>query len=90
MEIQGEGPTAVTTALSSPFNWVSVNGETGEEVPLADVDAYAAAIDRLLSDDHLRARYAEAGHKRVQEMFTCDKSVEEARKALHELTDKRP
>ena len=78
------------TLVGSGVNWVSVNGETGEEVPLADIDAYAAAIDRLLSDDHLRARYAEAGHKRVQEMFTCDKSVEEARKALHELTDKHP
>ena len=73
------------TLVGSGVNWVSINGETGEEVPLADVDAYAAAIDRLLADDRLRERYAEAGRKRVAQLFTCDKSVEEARKAFNTL-----
>ena len=75
------------TLVGSGVNWVSINGETGEEVPLADVDAYAAAIDRLLADDQLRESYAEAGRKRVAQLFTCDKSVEEARKAIRSLLD---
>ena len=73
------------TLVGSGVNWVSVKGKTGEEVPLADIDAYAGAIDKLLADDALRTRYAEAGRRRVAEMFTCDKSVEEARKALTAL-----
>lgn len=75
------------TLVGSGVNWVSIKGETGEEVPLGDVDAYADAIDRLLADDQLRSRYAEAGRKRVTELFTCDKSVEEAREAIRMLLD---
>ena len=75
------------TLVGSGVNWVSIKGETGEEVPLGDIDAYAEAIDKLLVDDKLRDRYAEAGRKRVAEMFTCDRSVEEARKALDALLD---
>ena len=66
------------TIEGSGVNWVSIKGETGEEVPLGDVQAYAEAIDRLLSDNQLRQRYAMAGKVRIEQMYTCDQSNKEA------------
>ena len=60
----------------SGVNWVSLNGETGLEVANRDIAAYAAAIDKLLSDDELRQSLAEKAHKRVLEKFTVEKEVE--------------
>lgn len=57
------------TIKGSGVNWVSLNGVTGEEVPLDDVKAYAEAIDRLLSDDALRTQYANAAHERAERLF---------------------
>lgn len=73
------------TIAGSGVNWVSVKGETGEEVPLGDEKAYAAAIDRLLTDQTLRQRYAEEGRKRVEEIFTCEKANQEAAMIFKEL-----
>ena len=57
------------TIKGSGVNWVSLNGVTGEEVPLDDVKAFAEAIDRLLSDDALRTQYANAAHERAERLF---------------------
>ena len=73
------------TIDGSGVNWVSVKGETGDEVPLGDEKAFAAAIDRLLTDQTLYQRYAEAGRKRIEDMFTCDKANQEAAKIFNEL-----
>lgn len=59
----------------SGVNWVSINGETGEEVPLRDVKAYAAAIDKILTDDTLFERYKSNAQKRVMEKFIDSISV---------------
>lgn len=59
----------------SGVNWVSVNGETGLEVANRNVEAYAAAIDKLLSDDDYRLKLAENAHQRVMEKFTIEKEV---------------
>ena len=64
---------------------MSLKGETGEEVPLGDVKAYAAAIDRLLSDNERYMRYAAAGKDRIARMFTCELAVSEADKLFHQL-----
>jgi rhamnosyl/mannosyltransferase len=66
-------------------NWVSVCDETGIEVPLGDVRAYAAAIDRLLGDRELYYRYASAGKERILNMFTSEKSNIIAEKILQSL-----
>lgn len=63
-------PAVTFTIPGSGVNWVSINYETGLEVPNKDVKAYAQAIDTLLSDEELCKQYAEAGHKRVKENFT--------------------
>lgn len=73
------------TIEGSGVNWVSVKGETGEEVPLGDEKAFASAIDRLLTDQALHQCYAEAGHKRIKEMFTCEKANQEATEIFNNL-----
>ena len=64
------------TIEGSGVNWVSIAGETGEQVPLRDVRAFAAAIDKLLADADLRRKYSEASYKRITENFTTNKAVE--------------
>ena len=76
------------TIEGSGVNWVSLNGETGLEVPNRDVKAYAEALDKLLSDDELRIKYARAAHKRVLEHFTVEKEVELLKRQYKELLGK--
>lgn len=65
------GTPAVTfTIPGSGVNWVSLNGETGIEVPNCDDVDFAQAIDKLLTDKDLSKKYAENGIKRVKENFT--------------------
>lgn len=66
----------VYTIEGSGVNWVSLNGETGLEVANRDIEAYAAAIDKLLTDDELRLKLAENAHQRVLDKFTVEKEVE--------------
>ena len=73
------------TIEGSGVNWVSVKGETGEEVALGDVKAYAEAIDRLLTDKNLHQQYAEAGHDRIVNMFTSEQSNAQAEAIFKEF-----
>ena len=80
------GSVPVTfTIEGSGVNWVSINGQTGEEVPLGDVKAYAAAIDKLLRKKDLYYKYASAGKDRIIDMFTSEKSNIETDKVLQGL-----
>ena len=63
-------PPVTFTIDGSGVNWVSQNGVTGIEVANRDVVAYAAAIDRVLSDSGLLRTYSDNGVSRVNEMFT--------------------
>ena len=64
------GKPAVTfTIPGSGVNYVSINGETGIEVPNRDVKAYAEAIKKLAGDKNLRELYGTAGKKRVEDLF---------------------
>lgn len=82
------GSVPVTFTLEgSGVNWVSVGGETGIEVPLGDVKAYAEAIDRLLSDKELYMKYATAGKDRIVRMFTSEHSNVQAEEVLTQLGD---
>ena len=81
------GSVPVTfTIEGSGVNWVSVANETGIEVPLGDVKAYAAAIDRLLSDKDLYIKYASASKERIARMFTSKQSNVQAEKILKQLS----
>lgn len=82
------GSVPVTfTIEGSGVNWVSVGGETGIEVPLGDVKAYAKAIDRLLTDKDLYMKYATAGKDRIVSMFTSERANAQAEKVLTRFTD---
>ena len=67
-------PVVATRAGSIPET--IVDGETGLLVPPQDDDALAAAIVRLLRDDDLRARLAEAGRARVEAEFSVERVIE--------------
>lgn len=73
------------TIEGSGVNWVSLKGETGEEVPLGDAKGYAAAIDKVLGDEELYERYSQAGKQRVTDMFTCERAVKEMETILDQL-----
>jgi glycosyltransferase involved in cell wall biosynthesis len=54
-----------------------VNGKTGILVPFNDIEATAAALDRILGDASLRRRMGEAGLKRVEKIFATDRWVQQ-------------
>ncbi len=54
---------------------IVVEGETGLLVERGDAEGLAAAIGKLLSDPHMRQRMGAAGRRRVQQLFTWDRSV---------------
>ena len=73
------------TIEGSGVNWVSVKDETGIEIPLGNVKAYAEAIDKLLSDNELCLKYSSAGKNRIARMFTSTQSIIEMNKILSQL-----
>ena len=66
-------PVIATRAGALPE--IVVNGETGILVERGDTEGLAAAIGTLLADPHLRVRMGAAGRKRVQQLFTWERSV---------------
>lgn len=67
------GAVPVTFHIAgSGVNWVSLAEKTGIEVPNKDVQAYAEAIDRILTDDSLRKNYSEAAKTRIRNHFMFD------------------
>ena len=77
------GTPAVTfTIPGSGVNYVSINGETGIEVPNRDVKAYADAMTKLADDRELRDKYGKAAKKRVVDNFLDSDFAENIRKEL--------
>lgn len=68
-------PPVTFTISGSGVNWVSLNKKTGLEVPNLNIQAYAEAIDTLLSNDSLRLEYAQQGHQRVLDNFIVEKEI---------------
>lgn len=62
----------INTNLDSGVTYVSVDGVTGLTVPPAEPAPLAAAVNRLLADPELRARYGAAARVRVEELFTLE------------------
>lgn len=75
------------TIDGSGVNWVSLKGETGEEVALGDTRAYAEAVDRLLDNPELYDRYSRAGRDRISRYFTCGRAVEVTEALLQRLLE---
>lgn len=78
-------PTVTFTILGSGVNWVSLNGETGIEVPNRDIKAYAQALDKLLTNDSLREEMGVRAKKRVTDYFLVSQMVQTMDKLYNEL-----
>jgi len=61
-----------------------VHEETGLLVPPGDVPALRSALERLLADRDLRARYGEAGRRRIAERFTWERFEDETLRAYED------
>ncbi|PYT28807.1 MAG: hypothetical protein DMG57_13560 [Acidobacteria bacterium] len=69
LEAMACGKPVVNTALASGVPFVSVDGITGITVPPADSDALAVALNLLLENAELRARFGKAGEQPVESGF---------------------
>jgi glycosyltransferase involved in cell wall biosynthesis len=54
-----------------------VDGECGLVVPVGDVDALAAAIERMYADQSMRKQMGQAGRERIGTRFRNEDTVEE-------------
>jgi glycosyltransferase involved in cell wall biosynthesis len=70
LEAMASGTPVVSTRVASGVPWVNRDNETGFVVAPGDVVALRRALERLLSDPPLRARFGAAGIARVQSEFT--------------------
>jgi glycosyltransferase involved in cell wall biosynthesis len=75
----------INTRLDSGVTYVSVDGVTGLTVPPADSDALAAALDQLLGDAALAARYGRAARLRVEREFDLEVMGRRTRQLYEEI-----
>jgi glycosyltransferase involved in cell wall biosynthesis len=73
IEAMAAGKPVVNTRLDSGVPFVSVHEQTGLTVPPADAGAMAAAINRLLDDPDLCARFGRAATVRARQEFSLDR-----------------
>jgi glycosyltransferase involved in cell wall biosynthesis len=78
------GVPVISTRCPSGPDEIITDGVDGLLVPVGDVKAMAEAILKLLRDEPLRKRLAEAGKKRAND-FRVEKMVLEYERTLNEL-----
>ncbi len=76
-EAMTAGKPVINTSLPTGVPYVSLHGETGLTVPPHDVQALADAIQKLADSPDLRRTFGENARKRVQEVYPCDKIMQE-------------
>lgn len=75
IEAHAAGTPTVSTLLKSGVPYANLDGVTGISVEVGNVAALAGALNEILHDDELRARYsAQAKHRALTE-FTIDTMV---------------
>ena len=70
LEAMACGLPIVNTSLPSGVPFVSVDGVSGLTVPPADAEALAKAMNLLLQNPELRARFSAAARQRVEQQFS--------------------
>ena len=88
-------PTVILEALAAakPLVWpddsgvndVLQDGVHGFKVPPHDVDATAAALEKILSDDALRARLSRAARELSEQKLTWDANAAIMSELFHEV-----
>ena len=78
-------PAVTFTIPGSGVNWVNLDGVTGLEVANRDSQAYATALDKLLTDEDLRLRYGKAAKERVENNFLLHHMVEAMERVYESL-----
>jgi glycosyltransferase involved in cell wall biosynthesis len=76
MEAQSQRLPVISTAMPAIAELV-IDGETGLLTPPDDPARLAEAIARLLQDPALRARVAEAGFRRVRQLFSATAGIDD-------------
>jgi glycosyltransferase involved in cell wall biosynthesis len=77
IEAHAAGTPVVSTRLTTGVPYANLDGVTGLTVPAGDPDALAAALNRLLADDDLRARLGRQAQARALSTFTIPHMVEQ-------------
>lgn len=76
MEAMAYGKPVVNTNLPTGVPYVSVDGETGFTVPPRDSKALAEALNKILNDKELAAKFSKNALTRVRERFSREKMLE--------------
>jgi glycosyltransferase involved in cell wall biosynthesis len=76
VEAMAAGKPVIATAQGGPLEIV-VPDETGYLVPAGDESALASAIEKLLDNPALIARFGEGGRRRASELFNVSRYVRE-------------
>ena len=84
IEAMACGVPVISTRCPSGPDEIITDGENGLLVPVGDVDALAEAILKLLKDEPLRKRLAEAGRRRAED-FRVEKMVAEYERVFEEV-----
>lgn len=75
IEAHAAGTPVVSTDLPTGVPYANLNEQTGLIVPVGDVEALSAALNRLLSDDELRTRLGAQARERALSDFTIPRMV---------------
>ncbi|MBI4485114.1 MAG: glycosyltransferase [Acidobacteria bacterium] len=88
LESMAAGAPVVATRVGGTPEAIE-DGVNGLLVPPGDSGALARAIDRLLADPGLAARYGQAGRERIAQRFSMDRMVNATEQLYRSLLDKR-
>lgn len=86
LEAQACGVPVVSTNVGGVAE-VIVDGETGMLAPLGDIDTLAHATTKLLQDDALFARMADAARRRAVETFAMAEKVDQYEAGYRAMLD---
>lgn len=90
VEAMAAGKPVISTSLSSGVSHVNPHEVTGLQVPPNDVDALARAINRLLSDDELRARLGTRARIRAQTEYSREAMAQRTLAVYREAIESAP